>query len=551
MKFWTTDPAYPDKLVIDMTQCDECDKWIPNENLELHLLYHKNRREQQCQDDKDDQSLPAFVMETIPCEDCMVLVPKQNWEIHRAHVCRGRRRKQQQQQQPQETTATTTTNNVTEEIRGNKPPLISDPHLSWMETVECEACHILVPIHNLELHLAHACTALHELPQRGEQAKDQTTSSSSSEPQSYVLGDDNDSLYGSEEREWECPKCTFLNQEHESKWKCVMCEYSPLAALEEEEEPKATANKKEVPNNQIQEKSSQSRPFWRNLVKTWVPEEMQKYLPPSMVEENGKRPILNKSFKGANRQQKQSPKPKNSKRAIPPRAEVRYRRNKHLSWIERERQQYLQILKTTRQEQKTLREQAELDEINRMDKQETIQDIFGQAQSQATANANEQSSSVVAVHQEAQHQQDVAPSKMELLQATEQLCLYHLEQLRRTHWVQELAQDIALLGLQRWRHHLHHLLDLYQSAGEMYVDNIIWELRMHFMQYAILEVMALLELAIWKAQIYRNANDQVISTKQYGKEERHACRNDRDISIICQSVLPFLGRPLTPALRNL
>jgi len=53
MKFWTTstDPAHPDRLVVDMTQCEECQRWLPPENMPLHLVYHK---QQQHHDDRTD-----------------------------------------------------------------------------------------------------------------------------------------------------------------------------------------------------------------------------------------------------------------------------------------------------------------------------------------------------------------------------------------------------------------------------------------------------------------------------------------------------------------
>ena len=108
MRFWT---ASSDDLVVDLQQCEECSRWIPLANMELHSLYHQQRPSP-----PEDASLPAFVMETKACQDCRVLVSICNWELHRAHVCQGRR-----------------------DVENSVPILENDtPALPQIELVECD-----------------------------------------------------------------------------------------------------------------------------------------------------------------------------------------------------------------------------------------------------------------------------------------------------------------------------------------------------------------------------------------------------------------------------
>ena len=272
MKFWTTDASCPDvstMVLVEMVQCHECDRWLPPANLELHALYHGAAAGHvspttaaaaaaiKDEDGEDDTSLPAFVMETIPCEDCRVLVPKNNWEIHKAHVCRGRR-----QSPPQE-------DEYDHPIQEPPSPLPSGSNSSvTLETMECEACGILVPLANLELHLARACTALHlhNINTNNTTEVDPTSSYEYLEDNSHGGGGtENDD---SNMEEWECPRCTFQNQERRdspSDWNCTMCNYSLTTAMDEED-PTAGAKQNQHPQPQ-----GPSR--WQTFVTSWVPRE--------------------------------------------------------------------------------------------------------------------------------------------------------------------------------------------------------------------------------------------------------------------------------------
>lgn len=396
MKFWN---SYAEEdLLVDMTQCQKCYKWIPTGNMELHLLFHQKHLPEFSQ---DDRSLPSFVMETIPCDACQVLVPKGNWEIHKAHVCRGR-----QNQAALE----------------NEPSLLVVDTQSSCEIIECELCGNLVPIHNLELHETRACPAARPLttPQRGTPTEEARTGLA---------------VEGSFE-DWECPRCTFQNSEmkdSESVWKCAMCQYSLSDRLEEEGPT--------TKNAQSEQKSSD---FWQNFVETWLPQEYHQLLPESLAPKQSK----NRNNKKKPRRQKAKQKRRTKAGQTPTPCEVRRGRNHHLSLLERERQQYLQLLKTTRQEASRLQNHGGLAEIETID---TKTDNDGDHEGVSTGN---ESSNNASVHPAAPHQQNLLshpdPSQLELLQATEQLCLYHLEHLRRTRLAQELILDIELLGTTCW-----------------------------------------------------------------------------------------------------
>lgn len=568
MKFWTTDASSPDVLVVvDMIQCQECDRWLPPNNMELHLLYHKQQQQntvsiivKERQDDGIDISLPAFVMETIPCEDCQVLVPKNNWDIHRAHVCRGRTRDY-------------------EDAAALQGPIIMEqqPLSAAMsleqgeETVECDACGISVPLQNFELHLARACRVGGNVavlnPESSSRIVEEDSTSFQNDgscAEENQIGDDNYSSNNTTE-EWECPRCTFRNHEgrdSQSDWKCTMCNYSLAIDMDKEDASNQTAgNEKRQHQQQPQDPSR-----WQSFVSSWVPREYHTLL----LDKDVIRSNTKKSKQERKLARKSSPVPSLS--SLPPHQqphpsqwEVRHRRNDYLSMIERKRQQYIRLLNSTRQRQQALRQKST---VTSSSGENSIAQEYCQDMSNVDDNSN--SNSPPSSHNETGSQppildeshpdpqqgpqSQVSLSQQELLQATEQLCLQHLEQLRRTSLIQELAIDIELLGLPRWRRHLHHLLDLYQMASELFVDNIIWEVRMHFSYYATLEVMALLALKVWKEQIDTLTQCDTTCNVADGactSALRKACRNDRDISIICQSVLPFLGRPQTRAMRSM
>lgn len=492
MKFWTTES---DALVVDMIQCQECDKWIPQANLQLHLVHHQ----QQDHEVEEDDSIPNFVIESIPCETCHVLVPKVNWEIHRAHVCRGRRQ-----------------NTGTLLPVGNEPPLLldNDKDAPNLQLVECEDCHALVPIHNLELHETRACGALTSNRQQSRREDASKENEKEDASQEAWAAD------GNFVQKWKCPRCTFMNQamqDADANRKCAICDYSPTKATQ----PSGSAG---TTNGQLEKESNE---FWQTLVGSWVPKEYHQLFPESF------RPIRERKGTSRKKRTQQKQKPKLGK--VPPQGEVRLRRNHHLSLLERERQQYLVLLQEAREEALRLREEG-----HQLTEKDSTRGEQKAEPHRSRAAATESLPQPIPSSQ-------LATSQLELLQMTEQLCLYHLEHIRRTRLVQQLTLDIALLGLPRWRHHLNHLLDLYQSGSELYIGNIIWELRMHFMQYGVLEMLANLECAIWKEQIIAITP----LNAPMSMEARRVCRNERDISVICQSVLPFLGRPLTPALRAL
>jgi len=597
MKFWTTstDPAHPDRLVVDMTQCEECQRWLPPENMPLHLVYHK---QQQHHDDRtdshhttknqeEDSSLPAFVMETIPCHDCRVLVPKHNWAIHQIHGCsRGRQQEQGKY--------TDTTKDSSQDASTAAMILLSSSSIC-METVECELCKNQVPIHNLELHLARACSALYHHPQQQQPPNEAASTEDNVENRTTDNFKDDDQNVGGESREisdnpyhydsthewqkkeehafedkkgeedWECPRCTFQNIEskqnnsHDEEWKCRMCGYSLASALDDQEDQTPTSTTTAARSDNPPRRQQPSR--WKALVTSWVPQEYHQLLPELFVDPDVTRKKKKKKKKHPSKQRASQHRASGPPTLLPPptREELRQYRSPHLDYLEQERQQYWRLLHTTRQQklQHQQRQQQQVIETAENVGEILLATTMQPAMSNQPDNVGRGNNDAPVL--QGQQQSQSPPTHLELLEATEQLCLYHLEHLRRNRLIHDLKLDISLLGLPRWRHHLFHLLDLYQSAAEVYVDNIIWEIRMHFMQYATLEVMALLELVIWKHQIQQltsatgmdHVEDHVdlsVATTTR-REMRRACRNDRDIGIICQSVLPFLGRPQTRALR--
>jgi len=617
MKFWTAgdDVSSPDSmLLVEMIQCEQCHRWIPPDNMELHHAYNHKTSQQQNQDngnektstttssssrtsssspknyvdDHADESLPAFVMETIPCEDCQVLVPKSNWMIHQAHGCRGRRRRRKHtdsfQRQQDEFDATTVWENDRKNLLISTTTTITTTDVATIklpEPVECEACGCLIPLHNLELHLARACTALYgPYPPPSPPEPDPTQAPAIEKVRhnnDYDTDHASSKYYFDTMDEWGCPRCTFTNHERfrDDDWKCTMCNFAlvTMKMTSKEQQDSSTKTPSRLSTSSLSEQQQhQQQPTWstkwQHFVTSWVPREYHTLMLDKDVvcrnetERRKQRKQMRKHHKNQQEQQQeqqQQQQQQTKKKApqpppvlVPTPQEVRHHRNHHLSMLERERQQYWQLLQTTRREKQTLQQQQRSTitaALVSVDKQNEFQQHQHQHQ---TSQRQEQH----------QHQQEELISRLpnqqfELLLATEQLCLQHLEQLRRTSLIETLSLHINLLGLERWRRHLHHLCDLYQSANELYVDGIIWEVRMHFQYYATMEMMALLELAIWKYQMNEartqqeeqgvttcSKNDSSSMTKN-----KWSIRNDRDIRIICQSVLPYMGRPQTWALR--
>lgn len=546
MKFWTADS---DVLMVDMVECHQCDRWIPTKNLEIHTAaFHSQCHLPSPADnnnnikDHPNDNIDSPCCPTLPCHDCQVLVPHANWEIHRAHGCRNRNRRQ-------DTTNTNLPPTTLEEAHSNNDHSTAATVSFFIDTVECPFCGILVPRDNLELHQTRAC--LH--PRRGrtttvEPTDDPTTMDASHHTTTAEQGKDKDHGMmldpGRAVQEWECPRCTFINPKPRSNndsetavLKCTLCDYSPAMASAKDDDNRKNSNHTITRQGTTSRKTHPGRSdknrFWQTLVSEWVPPEYHAWLLPARTTTHG-RP------KRSRRPNHEQPKPH-----VPRRQDLRNKRSPHLDWVQRERQQYQQLLENTRQQYQNmllLEEQPQEDKnINKGELEEERRDsnpLMGVFPPPPT-----KSHELVELPQPAPQ-----PTQLELLQTTEHLCLYHLEHLRRTTLVQQLKLDVELLGLPRWKHHLHHLMDLYQSASERYVDHIVWELRMHFIQYATLEVMALLELALWSEQIRTLVRDV---GPMEGTEARRVCRNDRDICLVCQSVLPFLGRPQTRALRTL
>ena len=573
MKFWTQDASNPDAvmMLVEMIQCHVCSRWLPPDNMELHGLYHKQQQQQQNEsehaaeddnekvngihqndnqnDDDDDASLqfPAFMIETIPCEDCRVLVPKSNWEIHRAHVCRGRQTRQQQQQLD---------SNGEHSSWDEYGIQIQQQHqvLPLQETAVCDTCGTLVPLINLELHFARcsggirSATTEAAFTERNIREENEPMDPYWSElkgPENSKSNDDDDGNSNIME-EWECPRCSYQNLEpldspNQSDWKCSACNYSLAEAMEQ-----ATLSTT-LEKQQAQEPGGPSR--WQTFVTSWVPREYHALLmDEKIVQENNRKEKQKR--KAHRKSQRQRPPPSPPTITAAPSWQVRHQRNAHLTMLERERQQYLQLLQTTRREKQMVKERLEVIEAGN-DESMFVPDkstVSNTETDVASARDNTTFDDNPSPPPSQPQQHSSTQQQHELLQATEQLCLYHLEHIRRTSLIHDLENDICLLGLPRWRKHLHHLLDLYQTASELYVDNIIWEVRMHFSYYATLEVMALLELKIWKEQMLQLDIVSLESTEA-SLALRQACRNDQDVGIICRSVLPFLGRPQTRALR--